>query len=65
VTESGGVTHAGSLAKNGLSSTAGYRPLRNLALIDLLFASGMRVGDVSSLDVKDFVAEEGMLSRNI
>jgi site-specific recombinase XerD len=34
-----------------------YRPLRNLALIDLLFATGMRVGESSSLDVQDFVAE--------
>lgn len=35
-----------------------YRALRNLALIDLLFATGMRVGEVSSLDVHDFVLKE-------
>jgi site-specific recombinase XerD len=34
-----------------------YRALRNLALVDLLFATGMRVGESSSLDVQDFVVE--------
>lgn len=37
-----------------LPSHSGYRNLRDLALVDLLFATGMRVGEVSSLDVKDF-----------
>src|SRR5947209_1107088 len=35
-----------------------YRALRNLALVDLLFATGMRVGEVSSLDVRDYLARE-------
>lgn len=35
-----------------------YRALRNLALVDLLFATGMRVGEVSGLDVDDFVVSE-------
>jgi integrase/recombinase XerD len=35
-----------------------YRALRDLALIDLLFATGMRVGEVSSLDIHDFVLKE-------
>jgi integrase/recombinase XerD len=37
-----------------------YRALRNLAIIDLLFATGMRVGELSSLDVRDFLVEEGV-----
>ncbi len=31
-----------------------YRMLRNLALINLLFATGVRVGEASALDVDDF-----------
>jgi site-specific recombinase XerD len=31
-----------------------YRALRNLALLDLLFATGLRVGEVSALDLQDF-----------
>ena len=37
-----------------------YRALRDLALIDLLFATGMRVGEVSSLDAKDFSAHDAV-----
>jgi integrase/recombinase XerD len=37
-----------------------YRALRDLALIDLLFATGMRVGEVSSLDVRDYSAREAV-----
>lgn len=37
-----------------------YRLLRNLALVDLLFATGMRVGEVSSLDLSDFAAQDGI-----
>lgn len=37
-----------------------YRAARNLALIDLLFATGMRVGEASSLNVTDFFKAEGM-----
>lgn len=46
--------------RNGQSSSRSYRALRNLALIDLLFATGMRVGEVSSLDVRDFLVEESV-----
>jgi integrase/recombinase XerD len=42
------------------SSSRRYRVLRNLALIDLLFATGMRVGEVSSLDIQDFLVEESV-----
>ena len=38
-----------------------YRPLRNLALVDLLFATGMRVGEVSGLNFEDFLLSEGAL----
>jgi site-specific recombinase XerD len=37
-----------------------YRALRNSALVDLLFATGMRVGEVSTLDVKDFSVDEAI-----
>jgi integrase/recombinase XerD len=35
-----------------------YRHTRNLALVDLLFATGMRVGEVSALDLVDFAISE-------
>lgn len=37
-----------------------YRELRNLALIDLLFATGIRVGELSSLNINDFLVEEAI-----
>lgn len=37
-----------------------YSALRNLALVDLLFATGIRVGEASSLDVRDFLVEEAV-----
>jgi integrase/recombinase XerD len=43
-----------------LASSAVYRELRNLALIDILFATGMRVGEVSALDVQDYLIEEAI-----
>jgi len=42
------------------ASAQSYRSLRNLALIDLLFATGMRVGEVSSLNLADFVVAESI-----
>ena len=41
-------------------SSREYRRLRNLALVDLLFATGLRVGEVSSLDVQDFFVREAV-----
>lgn len=41
-------------------SSPEYRSLRNLALVDLLFATGLRVGEVSSLNVQDFFARESV-----
>jgi site-specific recombinase XerD len=41
-----------------LASSRDYRALRDLALVDLLFATGMRVGEASALDVRDFFAKE-------
>jgi integrase/recombinase XerD len=35
-----------------------YRAIRNLALVDLLFATGMRVGEVSALDFCDFAVDD-------
>jgi len=44
--------------RNSKASKRGYRSLRNLALVDLLFATGMRVGEASSLNVQDFTSVE-------
>lgn len=48
----------GRAADNDRPSSESYRALRDLALVDLLFATGMRVGEVSALDLKDFVVGE-------
>jgi site-specific recombinase XerD len=40
------------------SRLLGYRTLRDLALVDLLFGTGMRVGEASTLDVRDFFVRE-------
>jgi integrase/recombinase XerD len=42
------------------SPSVQYRSLRNLALVELLFATGMRVGEVAALDIHDFSQEEAM-----
>jgi integrase/recombinase XerD len=42
------------------NSLRAYRALRNLALVDLLFATGMRVGEVSSLDLDDFAIADSV-----
>lgn len=42
------------------ASSRAYRALRNLALIDLLFATGMRVGEASSLNVHDFLVADSV-----
>ena len=40
--------------------TSQYRRLRDLAMVDLLFATGMRVGEVSALNVNDFLVREAV-----
>lgn len=40
------------------ASSLDYRTLRDLALIDLLFATGIRVGEASMLDIRDFFVRE-------
>lgn len=42
------------------ASSSEYRALRNLALVDLLFATGLRVGEVSALNVQDFFVREAV-----
>src|SRR5207253_10774694 len=37
-----------------------YLAIRNLALVDLLFATGMRVGEASALDLQDFQLDEAV-----
>ena len=41
-----------------VASFRSYRALRNLALVDLLFATGMRVGEASGLNIEDFGVAE-------
>jgi len=48
----------GKATENDRPSSESYRGLRDLALVDLLFATGMRVGEVSALDLKDFAVGE-------
>jgi integrase/recombinase XerD len=45
-----------------IASSRKYLALRNLALVDLLFATGMRVGEVSALDMRDFFAKDAVFS---
>lgn len=40
------------------ASSSCYRALRDLALVDLLFATGIRVGEASALDIRDFFVRE-------
>lgn len=46
--------------RSASASSRAYRALRNLALVDLLFATGIRVGEASALDLKDFVVAESV-----
>nr|MDQ3745063.1 tyrosine-type recombinase/integrase [Acidobacteriota bacterium] len=50
---------ANTSAKQRASSRE-YRALRDLALVDLLFATGMRVGEASALDVRDYFIREAV-----
>jgi integrase/recombinase XerD len=54
--ESEGLAHD----KKWKATSRDYRALRDLALVDLLFATGMRVGELSALDVKDYFMREGV-----
>jgi len=47
-------------SKSLQSSSRQYRALRNLALVDLLFATGMRVGEASALNLVDFAVPESV-----
>jgi site-specific recombinase XerD len=42
------------------ASSCDYRALRDLALVDLLFATGIRVGEASALDARDFFVREAV-----
>jgi integrase/recombinase XerD len=53
------IRRKGSAIAKSNSGLNTYRAIRNLALVDLLFATGMRVGEVSSLDLPDFRIAEG------
>src|ERR1700682_2653588 len=46
--------------QSGQISWRYYRVIRNFALVDLLFATGMRVGEASALDLEDFLIEEAV-----
>ena len=47
-----------SKVKSSKSSSQRYRAIRNSALVDLLFATGMRVGEVSALNLADFAVPD-------
>jgi site-specific recombinase XerD len=47
-----------SPSRTCLASSLDYRVLRDLALVDLLFATGIRVGEASALDLRDFFVRE-------
>lgn len=49
-----------SQAKSSSLLLRSYRAARNLALVELLFATGMRVGEVSSLNVSDFLLTDAV-----
>jgi integrase/recombinase XerD len=49
-----------TLTRLSQASSRPYRALRNLALVDILFATGMRVGEASTLDTQDFLAKEAV-----
>jgi integrase/recombinase XerD len=42
------------------ASSSDYRVLRDLALVDLLFATGIRVGEASALDVRDYFMRDAV-----
>lgn len=46
------------------SSSRSYLGLRNLALLEVMFATGVRVGEVSSINIKDFHPEDGVFIIN-
>lgn len=55
------VSRKGSVLAKGqrtVPSLRSYRVLRNFALVDLLFATGMRVGEASALNIEDFPVGE-------
>jgi integrase/recombinase XerD len=57
------VSRKGSVLARGKPSSDSsrtYRPLRNFALVDLLFATGMRVGEVSALNLEDFLTADSV-----
>jgi integrase/recombinase XerD len=56
----GQVGSGATTASKRKPSSRDYRALRDLALIDLLFATGMRVGELSSLDVRDYFMREAV-----
>ncbi|HEV2826381.1 MAG TPA: tyrosine-type recombinase/integrase [Pyrinomonadaceae bacterium] len=47
-------------SNNSVSLMRRYRAARNLALVDLLFATGMRVGEASSLNLEDFLVDDSV-----
>lgn len=59
----GNVSRKGSILARGRTASSPcrtYRRIRDLALVDLLFATGMRVGEVSSLNIDDFLVTESV-----
>jgi integrase/recombinase XerC len=57
--DSAKLTRKGAVLAKGKTLNQ-YRAMRNLALVDLLFATGMRVGEVSGLNTADFTVSESV-----
>lgn len=49
---------------DGQSLTRQFMIIRNAALLEVLFATGMRVGEVSAIDLRDFIQAESSFRVN-
>lgn len=56
------LAEAPALSGSPSPSEPGFRALRDLALVELMTATGMRVGEVSALDAASFNADRGTLA---
>jgi site-specific recombinase XerD len=62
VSAAGVKPEAGAAPRGRKASSCDYRALRDLAIVDLLFATGMRVGEAASLNLRDFFTKEAIFN---